>query len=232
MTWNIGEIYWPWQGNQLKDEDVQAVIDALADMDADVVLLQELAHAGQLARLCAGVYDGALPERCGYDRHVGLLVRRSLQPRFTEHLLSPTRRGVVEAKFSVGDVSVRALSLHFDVFAPARRLAQAWAAAALIGEAGRLTVAGGDFNYDPVASARLRRTSDLEAERALLGKLTDVAPDVGPTLVGLLRVDRMFAGGTALRSSRAEVGAHRLPLGDHAPIVCDLLLHPSGESAG
>jgi endonuclease/exonuclease/phosphatase family metal-dependent hydrolase len=226
VTWNVGEVYWPWQGNQLKDRDVPLVVDALREINADVVLLQELLHHGQLGRIAAGLrgYAGALPLRCGYDRHVAVLVRDTLAPRFFEHPLSPTSRAVVEAHFAMGGHAVRALALHFDVFNPERRLAQARTAIRLIGEPGALTVAGGDFNYDPVASARLGRRCDTEAEAALAERLVDVAPRVGPTLVGLLRVDRLFAGGAALCGADARATAHRLPLGDHAPVVCDLSL--------
>jgi endonuclease/exonuclease/phosphatase family metal-dependent hydrolase len=223
-TWNVGEVYWPWQGNQLKDRDVQAVIEALREIDADVVLLQELSHTGQLDRLRDGVYAGAMPERCGYDRHVAVLVRRDMRPRFVEHVLEPTTRAVMEAHFDAHGHAARALALHFDVFRPARRAAQARTAGRIVGEPGALTIAGGDFNYDPAASLRLMRDSDAEAEAALSARLVDVAPDSGPTLVGLLRVDRLFAGGAALRSASAHTAAHRLPLGDHAPVVCDLSL--------
>jgi len=230
VTWNVGEIYWPWQGNQLKDRDVEAVIEVLDELAPDVVLLQELLHPGQLARLLfdrRGVvrYDGAMPAGCRYDRHVGILVRRELSPTFVEHVLAPTSRGIVEARFSFGERSMRALSLHFDVFRPARRLLQARAAAALIGaHAADLTVAGGDLNYDPLASRRLGYHDDQAAEAALAASLTDVATGAGPTLVGLLRVDRIFAGGQALGTVRAAVSSRRTPLGDHAPLVCDLSL--------
>ncbi len=232
VTWNVGEVYWPWHGNQLKDRDVEAVIDVLGAIDADVVLLQELAHEGQLARIASmrdatPRYAGGLPLRCGYDRHVGVLVRAQLRPRFEHELLAPTRRGVVWAQFELAGLCVRAFSLHFDVFQPARRLQQARTAGALIGEPGALVIAGGDFNYDPEASRRLGRELDHATEAALGSRLVDVAPDSGPTLVGLLRVDRMFAGGSALLGSRASVYPGRLPLGDHAPLVCDLALWPS-----
>ena len=225
VTWNVGEVYWPWQGNQLKDHDVELVIDALREIDADVVLLQELLHPGQLARLRdsrdGDRYEGAMPARCGYDRQVGMLVRSSLRPLFFEHVLHPTSRAIIEAQLTLDGVAARAFSLHFDVFRPARRLEQMKTAAKMIGDPAALTVAGGDFNYDPAVSARLGRVLDLQAE-ATMHRLRDVAPESGPTLVGLLRVDRMLAGGHALRSATARVAPYRLPLGDHAPVLCDL----------
>ncbi len=234
VTWNVGELYWPWRGNQLKDQDVEAVIDALRTIDADVVLLQELLHEGQLERIAqlrerTPRYLGALPPGCGYDRHVALLVRSELEPRFEHGILSPTQRGIVWAHFSIGGRPARAFSLHFDVFAPARRLEQARAAAAFIGDPGVLTVAGGDFNYDPEASARLGVALDTETEATMGAALRDVARESGPTLVGFLRVDRMFAGGDALRDARAVTSPARLPLGDHAPLVCELALGPSPD---
>ena len=229
----MGELYWPWRGNQLKDRDVDVVIAALDELDPDVVLLQELMHASQLRRLERGGagdarYDGAIAERCGYDRKVGVLVRRGLGARFAEHLLEPTRRGALEARFVKGAVEIRAICLHLDVFNGERRLLQARAAGALIGDPGRLTVAGGDLNYDPEVSARLGREADARAEAALTARVADVARESGPTLVGLLRVDRLLAGGDALRGARARTARHRLPLGDHAPLVVDLELAVDG----
>jgi endonuclease/exonuclease/phosphatase family metal-dependent hydrolase len=237
----VGEVYWPWQGNQLKDRDVHFVVEALRELDPDVVLLQELADAGQLERLehdRFGVrrYDGATPSCCGYDRHVAVLVKRELGARFYEHVLAPTSRGLVEARFDVpvgeGTIEARAFSLHFDVFQAERRLEQARTAMAFVGELGELSIAGGDFNYDPTASARLGRVADEHTEAELQRVFADVAEDVGPTLIGLLRVDRVFAGGRALASAAARTTPHRLPLGDHAPVLCDLTLRPSHARPG
>jgi endonuclease/exonuclease/phosphatase family metal-dependent hydrolase len=224
LTWNVGEVYWPWQGNMLKDHDLGIVAAALAELDPDVVLLQELASQEQLDALTAGSpWVGALPTCCGYDRHVAVLVRRSLAPSFVEHLLAPTRRGLVEARFDLGGARVRALALHLDVFARERRLEQARTAAAILGaEPADLLVIGGDFNYDPAASARLGYADDLAAEAGLAAHVIDVAAECGPTLVGLLRVDRILAGGRALRDASARTTSHRTPLGDHAPLVADL----------
>lgn len=219
-------MYWPWHGNQLKDQDVAHVAHALAALDADVVLLQELLHAGQVERLAGHRYAGAMSARCGYDRHVGVLVRRDLGPVFEDGRLEPTARGVLSAKFKLGGHEVFVAALHFDVFRPPRRLAQARAAAALLeAQTADLLVAGGDFNYDPGISARLGRAVDAETEATLTSRLRDVASCAGPTLVGFLRVDRLLAGGRALgqdpRFTDARVCPQRTPLGDHAPLLCD-----------
>ena len=222
LTWNVGEVYWPWHGNQLKDRDVPYVAETLRAIDADVVLLQELAHDGQLRAICGETYLGSTPRCCGYDRHVAVLVRASLRPTFGEALLEPTTRGVVWADLAFHGRSVRAVSLHFDVFNPGRRLAQARAAVKTFATDADLVVAGGDLNYDPNASRRLHRFVDAETEAVLTGALVDVAEGSGPTLVGLLRVDRIFAGGPALGRARAAVAPQRTKLGDHAPLVCAL----------
>ncbi len=225
LTWNVGEVYWPWHGNQLKDRDLAHVAAALRALAPDVVLLQEILHAGQIEQLAGDRYVGRMSERCGYDRHVGILLRADLGATFIDGLLEPTRRGVLSAHFRLAGVRVTVVSLHFDVFHPARRLLQARAAASLVGRhVTDLVVAGGDFNYDPGLSRRLGRQEDLEAESLMLDLLSDVAEDTGPTLIGLLRVDRLLVGGPALKSARSEVCPQRTPLGDHAPVLADLEL--------
>ena len=218
-------MYWPWNGNQLKDVDVVVVARVLAALDPDIVLLQELLDERQLRAIAGRAYAAELAQACSYDRHVGLLVKSRHEPRFIDHLLSPTARGAVEARLTLDGVDTRAFSLHFDVFNRPRRLGQVQAAAAIIGAgSSALTIAGGDFNYDPVASGRLGYTDDLAAEAALGRLLSDVAVDSGPTLVGLLRVDRVLARGSMIASSRSHASTERTPLGDHAPLVCDLVL--------
>ena len=230
LTWNVGEVYWPWHGNQLKDRDVVHVAEALRVLAPDVVLLQEVLHAGQVERLAGHRYVGRMSERCGYDRHVGILLRADLAPTFADGLLEPTRRGVLSADFRLGAVGVSVISLHFDVFHPARRLLQARAAASLVKQATDLVIAGGDLNYDPGLSRRLGRKEDLAAESLMLHALSDVAEAAGPTLIGLLRVDRLLVGGPALKSARAEVCSQRTPLGDHAPLLANLeLVDGDGE---
>lgn len=225
VTWNVGEVYWPWDRNQLKDVDVALVGRVIADLDADIVLLQELLDERQLRRIAGDGYAWQLAQACGYDRHVGILVKSCHEPRFTDHVLSPTTRGAVEARLTLHGHDTRALSLHFDVFNRPRRLGQVCAAATILGaRSSALTIAGGDFNYDPVASARLDYAEDLQAEAALAAHLGDVAADSGPTLVGLLRVDRLLARGEMITSARSFTSTERTPLGDHAPLVCDLTL--------
>ncbi|MEO6952521.1 MAG: endonuclease/exonuclease/phosphatase family protein [Polyangia bacterium] len=231
MTWNVGEVYWPWNGNQLKDADVEVVARVVAALDPDIVLLQELLDERQLRTIAGRGYASQLAQACGYDRHVGVLVKSRHEPRFSDHLLSPTTRGVVEAQLTLDGLEMRAFSLHFDVFNRPRRLAQVHCAAAIIGGgSSQLTIAGGDFNYDPVASARLGYTEDLESEAALGVHLSDVATDSGPTLVGLLRVDRLLARGDMIASTRSFTSTERTPLGDHAPLVCDLALRSPGSA--
>ena len=225
VSWNVGEVYWPWDRNQLKDVDVEIVRRVVAGLAPDLVLLQELLDERQLRRIAGDGYVWHLAETCRYDRHVGLLVRSCHEPQFTDHVLSPTTRGAVEARFNLHGHDTRALSLHFDVFDRPRRLRQVRAAAAILGaRSSALTIAGGDFNYDPVASARLGYADDLDAEAALGAHLVDVAVDSGPTLVGLLRVDRVLARGDMIASAKSFTSTARTPLGDHAPLVCDLTL--------
>jgi endonuclease/exonuclease/phosphatase family metal-dependent hydrolase len=226
VTWNVGRLYSPFNNNRLDDADVPEVARTLHELDGDVVLLQELVDVVQLRALVARTrgYVGSMAEQCGYDRHCAVLVREELAPRFEQHQLAPTQRGVVMASFSVGETRVAALGVHFDVFRRRARRAQAEAVAALTDERREdLLVVGGDMNYDPEWAQRLGDPLDRGTYRLLTERFTDAGRGAGPTLLGMFRVDHLLLRGSAMRGLAVRVSPRRrLPLGDHDPVVCDV----------
>jgi endonuclease/exonuclease/phosphatase family metal-dependent hydrolase len=226
VSWNVGRLYSRKSNNRLDDADVPRVARVLHELDPDVVLLQELVDEGQLSRLSARLdgYAGCLAQRCGYDRKVAALVRQRLEPRFEQHRLEPTERGVVVATFSVAGQRASAVPLHFDVFKKARRRVQAEAVAALTDvRAEPLVVVGGDLNFDPEWAHRLDDGVDTGTWRLLTDRFHDAGRTAGPTLLGVLRVDHVLARGALMRGATVRISPRRrLPLGDHDPVVCDI----------
>ncbi|HXU73333.1 MAG TPA: endonuclease/exonuclease/phosphatase family protein [Polyangia bacterium] len=238
VTWNVGRLYSPTHNNRLLDADIPRVAEVLAELGGDVVLLQELVDARQLGDIVTrlsrarGAYDGALAEKCAYDRRAAVLVRRERAPVFEEHSLGSSNRNVVAASFDVdgrGGARAAAISAHFDVFDVDRRAEQADALAALAEARGEpLVVAGGDFNLDPAWAAGTGSARDVATFTRLTRVLADAGRHGGATLMGLLRVDHLLVRGA--QRWLAHVSRRRLPLGDHFPLVLDVDLDPDVAS--
>jgi endonuclease/exonuclease/phosphatase family metal-dependent hydrolase len=228
VSWNVGRVYTPTSNNRLDDADIPRVARVLDELDPDVVLLQEFVHPGQLAELLAHLpwYAGAMSERCLYDRHVAALARADLAPRFEQHRLEPTGRGLVLVTFSVGEERGAALPVHFDVFDKQRRRSQAESVLELVdARAESLVVVGGDFNLDPDFAARLGDGVDVGTYSLLADLFLEAGRAAGPTLFGFLRVDHLMARGAAVGKIVTRVSrGRRLPLGDHDPLVTDVEL--------
>jgi endonuclease/exonuclease/phosphatase family metal-dependent hydrolase len=226
VTWNVGRLYSPTHNNRLDTRDIPQVANTLHELDADAALLQELVDGEQLRALAARLpaYTGVLAERCGYDRHVAVLVREALAPAFEQHQLEPSGRGIVVATFDVNGARASALPVHFDVFDSDRRRAQAEAVAALAeARPEPLVVVGGDLNLDPAWAAGIGDHVDGGTWRLLTERFVDGGHQAGPTLLGLLRVDHVLARGPLMRRLAVRVSpGRRLPMGDHDPVVCDV----------
>jgi endonuclease/exonuclease/phosphatase family metal-dependent hydrolase len=228
VTWNVGRFYTPTHNNRLDDEDIPRVAALLEELDADVVMLQELVDVVQLRALLARGrqrYAGALAESCDYDRKCAILVRNSLQPRFEHHALLPSRRGTVMARLSVQGVRLAALSVHFDVFDRERRRSQAESLMRITDGCDEdVVVVAGDFNYDPRWG---RDELDRGTWDILTQRFRDAGAGIGPTLLGMLRIDHFLMRGGRGRC-RVVGPQRRLPLGDHDAVVCDLDVDGAG----
>jgi endonuclease/exonuclease/phosphatase family metal-dependent hydrolase len=231
VSWNVGRIYTPTNNNRLDDADIPRVARVLDELDPDVVLLQEVVTETQLAALLDRLpgYAGALAADCSYDRHVAALARIRLRPAFAQHRLEPTGRGLVAVRFDVPAGSGArgvALPVHFDVFDKLRRRSQAEAVIDLARGCDEvLSVVGGDFNLDPDVAEKLGDALDRGTFNRFTEHFVDDGRAAGPTLFGVMRVDHLFARGSALDRVYARVSpGRRLPLGDHDPLVGDLEL--------
>ena len=212
VTWNVGRLYSPTHNNRLDDADVPRVAHVLDELDADVVLLQELVDARQLDAIVA---------------HLS----RTRAPAFEERSLGSSNRNTVIASFEL-DAGERAaaISAHLDDFSPERRAEQAHALAALAEDrAEEMVVAGGDFNLDPAWAVGTANARDVETFTRLTRTFADAGREAGATLVGLWRVDHLLVRGA--QRWLARVSPRRLPLGDHHPLVLDVDLDPDVASA-
>ncbi|HEY1584303.1 MAG TPA: endonuclease/exonuclease/phosphatase family protein [Polyangia bacterium] len=239
VTWNVGRLYSPTHNNRLLDDDIPRVADVLDELGPDVALLQELVDARQLDAIVTRLsrarapFDGAMAEKCAYDRRAAIVVSRERAPAFEEHGLGDTNRNVVVASFDVdgaGGGRAAAISAHFDVFDAERRASQADALATLAESRGEPVVfAGGDFNLDPAWAAGTGSARDVATFTRLTRIFADAGRHGGATLMGLLRVDHLLVRGA--RRWLAHVSPRRLPLGDHFPLVLDVDLDPDVASA-
>ena len=236
VTWNVGRLYSPTHNNRLDDADVPRVARVLDELDPDVALLQEIVDARQLGEIVTrlsrtrAAVDGAMAEKCAYDRRAAVLVRRDHAPAFEERSLGSSNRNAVVATFDAGaGRRAAAISAHFDVFSPERRAEQADALARLAEERGEeVVVAGGDFNLDPAWAAGTANARDVETFTRLTRTFADAGREAGATLIGLWRVDHLLVRGA--RRWLARVSPRRLPLGDHHPLVLDVDLDPDVAS--
>jgi endonuclease/exonuclease/phosphatase family metal-dependent hydrolase len=224
LTWNVGRVYSRKGNNRLDDHDIPSVAQTLVELDADCILLQELVDDLQLRALVSrthGEYAGAMAERCGYDRKCAMLVRKKLDPEFEQHQLAPTERGVVLARFSVNGVRAAALCVHFDVFNQARRRHQAEAVTSITdGRDEDVVLVAGDFNFDPAWAQGVDAPVDRGTWSLLTERFTDAGQGIGPTLMGIVRIDHVLVRGA--ESEARVIHRRRLPLGDHDPVLCEL----------
>jgi len=233
LTWNVGRFYTPTHNNRLDDHDIPRVAHTLHELDADCVLLQELVDVLQLRAILTRThhqYVGAMAERCAYDRKCAILVKKELAPEFEQHRLEPSTRGLVMARFEVSGVRICAASVHFDVFNRQRRRAQAESLLAQTdGRDEDLVLLAGDFNFDPAWARGTSDQMDLGTWRLLTERFVDAGAEMGPTLMGLLRIDHVLVRG-GMAHARV-VPRRRLPLGDHDAVVCDVELPPKRARA-
>jgi endonuclease/exonuclease/phosphatase family metal-dependent hydrolase len=231
VSWNVGRVYSRSHNNRLHDGDLPRVGRILAELDGDVMLLQELVDGAQLQGIIAqlerercGEFTGAIAQFCRYDRKVAALVRHGCAPAFEEHAIGTSGRSALLTSFDGGNGRrVAAIATHLDVFSPERRAEQAWAVAALAeARVEPMVIVGGDLNLDPALAQALDNRRDLASFARLTESFADAAREAGPTLLGLLRVDHFLLRGA--KQWLARVSPRRLPLGDHHPLVLDVEL--------
>lgn len=241
LTWNVGRLYLGRFGrgdSRLADEDLGRVAAAL-EASADVAALQELRLEGtQLDSLLEHLgpgWRGAVPATGNghSDRRVAVLARARLDPRFA---IVPIRTGRAAAAallpaapalppLAQARPAIAVLAFHVDAFSAPLRSTQldelsAWA----VSRPEPIVLLGGDLNIDldhPVTHL----PADRDTARLVAEGFVDVGRGHGPTWLLGRRLDYLLLrrpAPSSLRLGAAVLGALRLPLGDHLPVLARL----------
>lgn len=217
--------------------DPNRVADVLAQIDADVIGLQEvdwqddpetgIPQPDLLATLSnyRAVVGPNLRDHRGHYGNL-LLVRGGIGPVRRIDLSYPGRepRGAIEAQIDVAGQRFRTVAIHFGLRRKERRFqARLLAKTVLHGTTDPVLLLG-DFNeWLPGASA----LGPLLANVRLLGR-----PASFPSRWPLLSLDRLLARGLA---AKGEMRVHKTPLSrrasDHLPIFADLVRASIGINA-
>lgn len=219
LTWNIGKLYHARWDSRASDDDLGHVAQVIAQLDPDVVALQELtgpAQIGRLASLLGRRWRAKAPEDL-YDRRAGLLTR--LPVSFVK---LPTSSGRIAqgATVTKGKVTFAVASVHLDAFNAKRRLLQAEEIVAGMERLGqRDFVIAGDFNFD--ASLVDRGSADNRLYRFLTQQAVDAGLGAGVTSVISRRLDYVFyrKGGRVSHAEAQVVRDKRVNIMDHDPLL-------------
>ena len=228
LSWNL----WELRG------DLHALIEAVGDLDPDVLLVQEAPRfvlpTSRLAwfarRIGRRVLVGGLGGRglaiLATEDVAAQVIRRGMHPvaQTVTDLNSTYPRGVAAVRLSVpGGGEVVVSSLHF-ALQEDNRLRHAEHVAALVRGAGAPVIIGGDLNETADGAAR-RLLDPLLRDPA--GQSEHTFPAAGP----VRRIDAILVGervqvrdARAVRST-ARVGEERLSgASDHLPTLLDVSL--------
>lgn len=229
LSWNL----WELRG------DVEAVVDAVADLAPDVLLVQEAprfvlprARLGWLARrldrqvLVGGGLAGRGLALLGTDAVARQVVRRGAHPvaQQISDLNSTYPRGVAAVRVSVpggGDavLAVTHLALQED-----NRRVHAEHLAGLVREAGSRVVVGGDLNETADGTAR-RLLAPLVDDPASPSELTFPARRPQRRIDAILTTADVDVRAAHAVHATARVSAERLAgASDHLPTLLDVSL--------
>jgi len=221
VTWNIGS----GSGQPLpaRDENVPHIATVLADLDADLVFLQELAGPEQGQRLAE--YLGAAWKVVPGSGGVALAYRRGT--------VSFARRGrsrwkSMVFKYQLGEQPpIVAANLHADMLSSRRRNRLIGGVADFLA-AEKIAIIAGDLNLDvdfrkrgDLFTDNMHR--DLETNNYLANRMRDVGIRAGSTAEPDRRLDYIFTSrsGFDIRMAGPWKGKRAGGM-DHDPLVADL----------
>ena len=228
VSWNVGGAD-GMGGHSLNDEYVPHIAAVLKRLNADLMLLQEVASAHQvqhLRRLLNGPWEVIVSP--GGSRLLAILGQRGrLQGR---PRLAQSSRTLAAAYQTAGRPPVLLMNIHAHPYSAKERNS-------LIGRAtdvlmsqdpGCLRILAGDFNLDVAIDKRRdlftdNEHLDVETYNYLVQHLSDITRGTGSTAEPDRRLDYIFADAGRVRVIRAGPWrGQRVSDMDHDPVVADL----------
>ena len=230
VTWNVGGSGGKY-GRPLENQFLPHIAVVLKELDADLILLQEIAYENQvhrLNRMLAGKWETMVSN--GGGRSVAILGQRGrLHP-----LNGPNKQngGMAAAYRAPGKPAVFLMNIHADPYSAQQRNA-------LLGRAtdvlmnqfpDHLKILAGDFNLDIDLDKRRDLFTndeylDVETYNYIARHLSDVTLKTGSTAEPDRRLDYIFADAERLTVVRSGPWkGKRVADMDHDPVVADLLL--------
>lgn len=228
VSWNVGGAG-GYGGRSLTDEFLPHIAAVLKKLNADLILLQEVASARQvrrLSRLVEGRWD-IIVSRGGSSRLAIMGQRGRLQDR---PRLAPGFRTLAASYQPPGGPPVLVMNVHADPYSAKERNTLIGQAAEILmhQNSGHLKILAGDLNLDVDIDKRRDLFSDneyldVETYNYLVQQLSDVARGTGATAEPDRRLDYIFVKGGQAKVIRAGPWKGRRAADmDHDPVVADL----------
>lgn len=237
VTWNVGGSDGDG-GRPLADEYLEHVADVIAELDADLVLLQEVDDRRQVSALfrLLGWREGDAEMPSGGGRRVAILARDHwLAAERVSHYPRTTLRCRVYKSRRDRDRLRRSILTVADVHA------DAWSSEERNDQVGRVadelargtsgpTVLAGDFNLDLDIDKRRDLFSDdsyrdVETYNFVVERFQDAAQGRGSTAEPDRRLDYIFVRGRIEVLDAGPFKDRRVADMDHDPVVADVKLN-------
>jgi endonuclease/exonuclease/phosphatase family metal-dependent hydrolase len=228
VTWNVGGAG-GHGGRSLDNQFLPHVATVLKELDADLILLQEIAYEKQvyrLSRMLGGKWEAMVSN--GGGRSVAILAQRGrLHSR-----ISPDKKhnGLAASYRAPGKPPVFLMNIHADPYSAQRRNRLiGWATDVLMSRfPNHLKILAGDLNLDIDIDKRRDLFTDdeyldIETYNYVAQRLSDVTLNTGSTAEPDRRLDYIFADVQRLNVVHAGPWkGKRVADMDHDPVVADL----------
>lgn len=227
VTWNVGGAG-GHGGRSLENRFLTHVATVLKELDADLILLQEIAYVTQvhrLSRLLDDKWETMVSN--GGGRSLAILAQRGRL--YSQARPDEPRNGLAASYRAPGKPPVFLMNIHADPYSAQRRNM-------LIGQAtdvllkrfpDHLKILAGDLNLDIDIDKRRDLFSDdeyldVETYNYIAQRLSDVALNTGSTAEPDRRLDYIFADAERLHVVQAGPWkGKRVADMDHDPVVAD-----------
>lgn len=228
VTWNVGGAG-GYGGRNLRDGHLAHIVGVLNKLDADVMLLQEIASDHQLRRLkklLRGRPEVGLSSGGGQSLAI-IAQRGKLQVR---NHLTQGLRALAASYHASGKPPVLMLNVHAHPYSAKARNTLIGRATDLLmqHDSAYLKILAGDLNLDIDPGKRRDLFSDnqhldVETYNYLLQHLSDLTQNTGSTAEPDRRLDYIFAETGRVKVIRAGPWkGRRIADMDHDPVVADL----------